>query len=173
MDRRAEPDCLKERGGSPGGAGISAPTQVRRRPAPTKRRWRSSSVPLGDLQRRCSDRGFTILSFAFIRVRLITQITIDVGAGGRLTRIRRTFVNLIRKEVPPPCRRLAIQRTPDGDARFIKHVRVDHRGRHIFVTEQFLHSANIIPVFQQVSSKTVAPRKSYAHAVGMIGFLLR
>src|SRR6202035_5369087 len=91
MDSRAEPDCLKERGGSPGGAGISAPTQVRRRPAPTKRRWRSSSVPLGDLQRRCSDRGFTILSFAFIRVRLITQITIDIGAGGRLTRIRPNF----------------------------------------------------------------------------------
>ena len=60
--------------------------------------------------------------------------------------------------MPPPPRRLVIQRTPDGDARFIKHVRVDHRGQHIFVTEQFLHSADIIPVFQQMSSKTVAER---------------
>src|SRR2546430_13371580 len=86
MDRRAKPACLRERGASPGLSRDFAPTQVRRRPAPTKRRWRSSSVPLGDLQRRCSDRGFTVLSFAFIRVRLITQITIDLGAGGRLTR---------------------------------------------------------------------------------------
>ena len=60
--------------------------------------------------------------------------------------------------MPPPCRRLVIERTPDGDARFIKHVRVDHCGRHIFVTEQFLHSADIISVFQQMSSKTVAQR---------------
>src|SRR6266513_194889 len=95
MDRRAKPDCLKEWGASSGVSRDFAPTQVRRRPAPTKRRWRSSSVPLGDLQRRCSDRGFTILSFAFIRVRLITQITIDVGAGGRLTTIRRNSVSPI------------------------------------------------------------------------------
>src|SRR5712692_7561482 len=88
MDRRAEPDCLRERGVSPGASRDFAPTQVRRRPAPTKRRWRSSSVPLGDLQRPCRDTGLTILSFVFIRVRLITQITIDVGAGGRLTRSR-------------------------------------------------------------------------------------
>src|SRR2546428_2649337 len=88
MDRRAKPGCLKERGVSPGASRDFAPTQVRRRPAPTKRRWRSSSVPLGDLQRRGSDTELTIWSFAFIRVRLITQITIDVGAGGRLTRIR-------------------------------------------------------------------------------------
>src|SRR5437867_3765632 len=92
MDRRAKPDCLRERGGSPGASRDFAPTQVRRRPAPTKRRWRSSSVPLGDLQRRKSDPELAILSFVFIRVRLITQITIELGAGGRLTRIRRTFV---------------------------------------------------------------------------------
>src|SRR2546422_11200667 len=90
MDRRAKPACLREWGGSPGASRDFAPTQVRRRPAPTKRRWRSSSVPLGDLQRRGSDTELTIWSFAFIRVRLITQITIDVGAGGRLTRSRRT-----------------------------------------------------------------------------------
>src|SRR6266513_3840626 len=95
MDRRAKPDCLKEWGASSGVSRYFPPTQVSRRPAPTKRRWRSSSVPLGDLQRRCSDRGFTILSFAFIRVRLITQITIDVGAGGRLTLIRRKIVSPI------------------------------------------------------------------------------
>ncbi len=48
MDRRAEPACLRERGVSPGASRDFGPTQVRRRPAPTKRRWRSNSVPLGD-----------------------------------------------------------------------------------------------------------------------------
>src|SRR5207253_11322792 len=92
MDRRAKPFCLREWGGSPGASRDFAPTQVRRRPAPTKRRWRSNSVPLGNVQRRGRDSRFSILSFVSIRVRLITQITIDKGAGRCLTIIRRKFV---------------------------------------------------------------------------------
>ena len=95
MDRRAEPDCLKEWGASPGEGRDFAPTQVRRRPAPTKRRWRSNSVPLGSVQRRRRDPGLAIFPFASIRVRLITQFTTELGAGRCLTMIRRKFVSPI------------------------------------------------------------------------------
>ena len=57
--------------------------------------------------------------------------------------------------MPPPCRRLVIQWTADDHARFVEHVGVDHCSRHLLVTEQFLHSADIIPVFQQMRSKTM------------------
>src|SRR5206468_252909 len=86
MDKRAKPDCLKEWGASPGASRDFAPTQVRRRPAPTKRRWRSNSVPLGSVQRRRRDPGLAIFPFASIRVRLITQFTTELGAGRCLTR---------------------------------------------------------------------------------------
>ena len=86
MDRRAEPDCLKEWGASPGEGRDFAPTQVRRRPAPTKRRWLCNCVPLGDDQRRGSDTELSKLELVSIRVGLITQVTIDLGAGRRLTR---------------------------------------------------------------------------------------
>ena len=35
---------------------------------------------------------------------------------------------------------------------------VNHRGRDLFVAEQLLNSANIIPIFQQMRSKTVSKR---------------
>src|SRR5439155_20703683 len=73
-----------------------APTQVvRRRPAPTKRRWRSNSVPLGSVQRRRRDPGLAIFPFASIRVRLITQFTTALGAGRCLTTIRRKNISPI------------------------------------------------------------------------------
>src|SRR6202043_1666456 len=87
MDRRAEPDCLRERGSSPGPSRDFAPTQVRRRTAPTKRRWRSNSVPLGGAQRPGGSLSRDCFVCASIRVQLITQITQDKGAGCRLTRI--------------------------------------------------------------------------------------
>ena len=75
--------------------------------------------------------------------------------------------------MPPGRRRLVVQWAADGEARLIKHVGVDHRRGHVLVAKQFLHRANIIPVLQQMCSETVPPRKSYADAVGVIGFLLR
>src|ERR1700730_3092382 len=86
MVGRAEPDCLRERGGSPGPSRDFAPTQVRRRTAPTKRRWRSNSVPLGGAQRPGGSLSRDCFVCASIRVQLITQITQDKGAGCRLTR---------------------------------------------------------------------------------------
>src|ERR1700726_4334282 len=74
MDRRAEPDCLRERGSSPGPSRDFAPTQVRRRTAPTKRRWRSNSVPLGGAQRPGGSLTSNCFAWIFIRVQLITQI---------------------------------------------------------------------------------------------------
>jgi hypothetical protein len=35
--------------------------------------------------------------------------------------------------MPPPYRRLFIERTADGNTRFIEQVRIDHRRRDIFV----------------------------------------
>ena len=34
--------------------------------------------------------------------------------------------------------------------RHFQHVRVDHGGGHVAVTEQFLHSADILPGFEQM-----------------------
>src|SRR5882724_5273955 len=72
-----------------------------------------------------------------------------------LTRIRGTFVNLIRKGMPPPCRRSVIQWTADDHARFVEYVGINHGRGHVFVAEQFLHSSDIITVFQQMRSKTM------------------
>lgn len=59
------------------------------------------------------------------------------------------------------------------DAGTVQHMRVNHGGSDIFVTEQLLNRTNIVAVFKQMGGETVSPRKSYAHAVGVIGFLLR
>src|SRR5438876_11514834 len=92
MDRGAEPACLREWGESPGASRDFAPTQVRRHAGPTKRRWRSNSVPLGGAQRPGGSLNRNCFRSTSIRVRLITQITQDKGAGCRLTSIRRKFV---------------------------------------------------------------------------------
>ena len=57
--------------------------------------------------------------------------------------------------MPPPCRRLIIQRTGNDHTRFIERVGVDHCRGHIFVTQQLLHGANIISILQQMCSETV------------------
>ena len=59
------------------------------------------------------------------------------------------------------------------DAGTVQHMGVNHGGSDVFVTEQFLNGTNVAPVFKQVRGEAVPPRKSYAHAVGVIGFLLR
>jgi hypothetical protein len=60
--------------------------------------------------------------------------------------------------MPPPRRRLVIQWTANGQARFIEYVGVDHGRRHIFVAEEFMYRANIIAILQEVCSET-APRE--------------
>ena len=55
------------------------------------------------------------------------------------------------------------------DVATVQYIGVNHCGRDILVTEQFLQSANIIAILQQMCSEAVPPRKSYAHAVGLIG----
>jgi len=60
-----------------------------------------------------------------------------------------------------------------GEAWFVQNMRVNHRRGNVAVPKQLLNRTNILPIFQQVSRETVPPRKSFAHAVGVIGFLLR
>jgi len=55
----------------------------------------------------------------------------------------------------------------------VQNVGINHCSRYILVSEQLLDGANIVAVLQQMSCKRMSPRKSYAHAVGVIGFLLR
>jgi hypothetical protein len=55
----------------------------------------------------------------------------------------------------------------------IQNVRVKHGGGDVLVTEQLLHGSNVVSVLEQMCRKAVSPRKSYPHAVGVIGFLLR
>ena len=59
------------------------------------------------------------------------------------------------------------------EAGAVQHMRVNHRSGDVFVAEQFLNGANIVSVFKQMRRETVSPRKCYAHAVGVRGFLLR
>jgi hypothetical protein len=55
----------------------------------------------------------------------------------------------------------------------IQDVRVKHGRSDILVAEQLLHGSNVVSVLEKMRCKTVSPRKSFAHAVGVIGFLLR
>ena len=48
---------------------------------------------------------------------------------------------------------------------------VNHRGSDVFVTEQLLNRTDVVAVFKQMRGEAVAPRKSYAHAVGLSGSL--
>ena len=75
--------------------------------------------------------------------------------------------------MPPGRRRLVVERAADVDAGTVQHMGVNHGGSDVLVAEQFLNGTNVIPVFKQVRGEAVSPRKSYTHAVGVIGFLLR
>jgi len=41
-----------------------------------------------------------------------------------------------------------IQRAANRHGASVQHVRVDHRRLHVFMTEEFLDGANIVPGFQ-------------------------
>jgi hypothetical protein len=66
-----------------------------------------------------------------------------------------------------------IQRAADAEAGFVQDVSVNHGRGGVFVSEEFLNGADVLAVFKQMSGETVPPRKSFAHAVGLIGSLLR
>ena len=53
---------------------------------------------------------------------------------------------------------LLIQWAAHGQSAAIQHVGVDHRRLDILVTEQFLHSADVVVGLQQVCSKGMAKR---------------
>jgi hypothetical protein len=46
-------------------------------------------------------------------------------------------------------------------------------GGHVLVAEQLLHRTNVLPAFKQMRGEAVAPHKSYAHAIGLSGSLLK
>ncbi len=64
------------------------------------------------------------------------------------------------------CRRLApgararpeqpVRRTPHGGRAAVEDMRVDHRRRHIGVSEQVLHGADVVAVFEQVGGEAVS-----------------
>ena len=51
---------------------------------------------------------------------------------------------------------LSIERATDGKAAAIKDMGIDHRRFDVFVAEEFLDGANIVPGFQQVGRKAMA-----------------
>jgi hypothetical protein len=51
-----------------------------------------------------------------------------------------------------------IHRASNTLAAAIQDVSVDHRRAHVFVTEKFLNSSYIVPVFQQVRGEAVTER---------------
>jgi hypothetical protein len=50
----------------------------------------------------------------------------------------------------------SVQGAFDGKPSFIEHVGIDHGGRDIPMSEQFLHRSDIITRFQQMRCETVA-----------------
>ena len=58
--------------------------------------------------------------------------------------------------MPPPCRLwFLVKRAPNGEARFVENMRVNHRRGNVAVPKQLLNRTNILPIFQQVSRETV------------------
>src|SRR3989304_7358028 len=55
-----------------------------------------------------------------------------------------------------PLRGLTIQRTLDSQSPALEDMSVYHGGFHVFVSEQFLDSANVIAVFEEMSGKGMA-----------------
>src|ERR1700687_5321812 len=53
---------------------------------------------------------------------------------------------------------LGIERTPHTATAFIQDMRIDHRGAHVLVTQEFLHGPNIVARFQQMGRKAVPKR---------------
>ena len=49
-----------------------------------------------------------------------------------------------------------VQRAADGRLPLAEEMGVNHRRPHIFVSEEFLHDADIVAAFEQMDSKGVA-----------------
>jgi len=47
-----------------------------------------------------------------------------------------------------------IDRTDHAHRALVKHVRVDHGGLHVGVAEEFLHGADVLAGFQQMSGES-------------------
>jgi len=45
-----------------------------------------------------------------------------------------------------------VQWTPDTFAATVQHLSIDHRRRHIFVTQQFLNPTDVIAIPQQIGA---------------------
>ena len=62
----------------------------------------------------------------------------------------------------PPSVDDPIERADDRQSRTIHHVRVDHRRLHVLVTEQFLHGADVGPIFQEVRGERMPERMRHS-----------
>ena len=66
-----------------------------------------------------------------------------------------------------------IKRTADGEAAAIQDMSIDHGSLHIFMSEEFLNSSDIVATLQQVGGKAVAERVTanrLVHACATSGF---
>ena len=59
---------------------------------------------------------------------------------------------------PLPPSTSSVQRTSYTLAALIQDVRINHRRTHILMSQQFLHGADIIAIFQKVRGKAVPER---------------
>src|SRR5437870_3654714 len=50
---------------------------------------------------------------------------------------------------------LRVQRTSHPSSAFIQNMRINHRGPHVLMAEKFLHSPNIVSIFQQMRRKAM------------------
>ena len=55
-----------------------------------------------------------------------------------------------------------IERTPHPLPAALQHMRVDHGGARIFMSQEFLHCTNIITILQEMRSKAVPERMATA-----------
>jgi hypothetical protein len=71
-----------------------------------------------------------------------------------LTRIRRNFSSNSERSAPS-LRRLVVQGTADRKPRFVQDVGINHGGGDVFVAQEVLYGADILPGFEYMCSKTV------------------
>ena len=51
-----------------------------------------------------------------------------------------------------------IEGAADGQSRFVQHMSVNHRRRNVLVAEEFLHSTDVVAVFEQMCGEAVPER---------------
>src|SRR2546421_9878676 len=73
-----------------------------------------------------------------------------LNVRGSLARKKHSTLNLQRVIPRSAFRVSGVQRTPDSQPRFLHHVSINLRRRHVLVSEQFLNGSDVVTAFQEM-----------------------